>query len=121
MWAQVADVTPWLALVIQGGALALLAIVVVWIQPRQHKEDQEERERREQRMQTMSTLFASTINEVVNTLQTRFQERNDKIIQQMDKNIDRMERALKESGNQIESAVLRIAGYNDPPSKRKPS
>lgn len=121
LWAQVVGgdaLTPWMSLTLQAGAFGLLVYIVVRLYPSEAKEARDERERRETRLQAITNVYAETMQEVVDKLQRGFEDRNSKVVAALEKQTERMEAALKESGNVIEGAVLRM-GYGDNEPRRK--
>jgi hypothetical protein len=95
--ADVSPVPPWLSLVIQGGSFALVVFIVAYLYPKSAKEARDDRNERDDKWQAL-----------VATLQTKFEERNDKITAAFDRQTVFLSTSFADAAHRIEEAVVNV-------------
>lgn len=96
LWAQAEMWTTLTQLALQGGALALLFVVVIWLYPREAKAAREERATRDARFEQLVAL-----------MQNKFDERNSRVVQAIQEQTATLNRSMGESSSRIEVAVAK--------------
>ena len=76
--------TPWLSLILQGGAFTLIVYIVCRLYPAEAKAAREERYSRDKVM-----------TDLIERLQAKFEERNERLIESIDKQTVRLERTFE--------------------------
>lgn len=100
IFAQVAapapmdSVSPWASLLLQGGAFGLVTYIVVKLYPAAAREARAEREARD-------AMFSTTIQ----MLQTKFDERSDRIIGSISDQTDTLAASIADSARSIKESV----------------
>lgn len=94
----VADpIASWSSVILQGSAFGLLVYIVVRLYPQESRLAREERQSRDDRF-----------DRVLAALQTKFEERNDKIIIALKEQTNILSATQKESAERIEKAVEQV-------------
>lgn len=96
LWAQAETWSTLTQLALQGGALALLFVVVIWLYPREAKAAREERATRDARFEQLVAL-----------MQDKFDARSAGIVQAIREQTVNLTRSMSESSSRIEVAVAK--------------
>lgn len=94
LFAEADPLGGWLQVILQGGALGLLGYIVIYIYPRSAAEARMEREGREKAFGSLVAL-----------MQDKFEERNQRVVNAIERQTTALNAAIGHNTNRIESAV----------------